>query len=86
MPVPLVSPELPPAASSPSTVFLPRLRLADQWDPLVRVRVRAGGRAQAARGSGPRHLSWAALAGRPAQWFLFVLFKISVSLLFYRFE
>jgi hypothetical protein len=49
-------------------------------------RARAGGRAQAVRGSGPRHSSWAALAGRPAQWFLFVLFEISVSLLFYRFE
>jgi hypothetical protein len=40
--------------------FLPRLRLADQWDPLVRARARAGGR------RGPRAL-WATLLRRAAR-------------------
>jgi hypothetical protein len=86
----LVSLELPPAASSLSTVFSPAfvsLTSGTRSSKRARGREAVAGHARCGpRRSGVLRESWAALAGRPAQWFLFDLFEISVSLLFHRFE
>jgi hypothetical protein len=76
VPVPLVSPELPPAASSPLTIFPPAF-----------VSLTAGGVGHAARAwatlSHERVREfWAALVGRPAQCSLLVFEKFSFFIIF----